>query len=126
MTRRVLTLMLLVCSTSCLDETLTLGEACMADEECLGKQICGRTAEEISAALPGLCVEPGDPCVFGRQLGCACNAGSQPNIDDDTCVTQPPRYQAATQIFVTCDKVEGSPTYGTCVLDDGSGGGTGG
>lgn len=121
MRRRLLTICLLA-MTACLDEDLTLGEACIADEECLGDQICGRTAPEISLNLPGLCVESGGTCDFGDQIGCVCDAGTNPGIDDDYCTAQPPRYQTNAQVFVACDKMEGSATYGQCILDPQTGG----
>lgn len=115
--RRWLLVFSLGAATACLDDELTLGEACVADEECLGDQICGRTQSEIERGLAGVCVNDGDPCVFGEQIGCVCDAGTLPGIEDDSCYTQPPRYQVNAQIFITCDKTEGSPTYGQCIID---------
>ncbi len=120
MRRRVLTLCLLA-STACLDEDLTLGEACLEDDECLGDQICGRTAPEISLNLPGLCVAKGDSCDFGNQIGCVCDLGTSPGTEDDTCTSLPPRYQTNAQVFVTCDLMEGSATYGQCIVDPNTG-----
>ena len=110
---------------ACVDENLTLNEACLEDAECLGSQFCGRTPQEVSLGLAGVCLEEGDQCLFGNQLGCACDAGTLPDNSDDSCIPMPPRYQVNQAIFVTCDKESGSPTFGTCVQDFGGDGETG-
>jgi hypothetical protein len=119
--RRRLLLFSIVLASACLDEDLTLGEACVADDECLGDQICGRTPQELSLNLPGLCVEEGGACDFGNQIGCVCDSNGTAAFDDDYCTAAPPRYQTNAQVFIKCDLEMGSQTYDQCILDDGMG-----
>lgn len=88
----------------CVDEKLTLNEACVKDAQCLGDQVCAITPEEQINGLPGVCVEPGTPCLFGYQLGCACDDRDTPDVSDDFCDLAPDRYNVNQQFLLVCDQ----------------------
>ncbi|MCY1055649.1 hypothetical protein [Nannocystis sp. SCPEA4] len=76
------------------------GEPCTVEDDCWHTQECSRTGPERFYKLPGICQPEGTGCVFGRQLGCACNP-----IDPATNCTVPalPFNLHATYPRLVCD-----------------------
>jgi hypothetical protein len=108
MRRALLALIVSAPLLTCVDDALTLHEACMEDTECLGDQKCGRTQEETVSGLPGVCVAKNEDCLVGNQLGCVCDPMGSPDIAMWQCTPQPPRYkEAAPAFFVACDCTTG-------------------